>query len=185
MPPGGERVPGKRSSKNDSNMRPDKKEDRRRRRREGLKNGTWRHATEEEKRTFAWLKPTQFKPGHKFGHKIAGRKITKPITDRYREALEVKLPEDQRKLLGMPAGASMADVIAWRMVTLAAGENKRSIDAAKELREAIEGKATQPMDLNVLGGLPEKLRQMREAREAKAAARRVEKEKEDAENAAS
>jgi hypothetical protein len=74
----------------------------------------------------------------------SGRPKKKPITDRYREALEVELPDEIRVQLGLKKGATMADALARRMV-IRAISGRQAVEAAREMREAIEGKTpTQP-----------------------------------------
>ena len=76
----------------------------------------------------------------------SGRPKKKPITDRYREALEVELPDDIRIPLGLKKGATMADAVARRMA-IRAISGRQAVEAAREMREAIEGKApTQPSE---------------------------------------
>jgi hypothetical protein len=76
----------------------------------------------------------------------SGRPKKKPITDRYREALEVDLPDEIRVQLGLKKGATMADAVARRMV-IRASSGRHAVEATREVREAIEGKApTQPSE---------------------------------------
>jgi hypothetical protein len=76
----------------------------------------------------------------------SGRPKKKPITDRYREALEVDLPDEIRVQLGLKKGATMADAVARRMV-IRAISGRHAVEATREVREAIEGKApTQPSE---------------------------------------
>lgn len=94
--------------------------------------------TAEEKRLKVWLAANYFKKGQ--SGNPSGRPKKKPISDRYREALEVELPDEIRKTLGMHKGATMGDALARRM-TIRAIEGRNAVDAAREIREAVEGKA--------------------------------------------
>ena len=91
-----------------------------------------------------WLVPYRFGPNNCANP--SGRPKKKPITDRYREALEVELPDDIRIPLGLKKGATMADAAARRMA-IRAISGRQAVEAAREMREAIEGKApTQPSE---------------------------------------
>jgi hypothetical protein len=62
-----------------------------------------------------------------------------PISDRYAHIAEVKLPENIRKKLKLGPGATYGDAIALRTFQAAL---EGDIAATREVREAIEGKAT-------------------------------------------
>jgi hypothetical protein len=103
----------------------------------------------DEYRVTEHLKATQFLPGQS-GNPSGMRKRTKPITDRYVEALEVLLPEDVRKKLALKKGATMGDAIARKMA-IRAVSGARAVDAAREMREAIEGRAPQALKIQSQG----------------------------------
>jgi len=94
--------------------------------------------TPEEKASRAWLIPYHFKPGNNANP--TGRPKKKPITDRYLEQLEVVAPRDISEEIGLPPTATMADVIARRMA-IRAITGRQAVEATKEMREAIEGRA--------------------------------------------
>jgi hypothetical protein len=64
----------------------------------------------------------------------------RPITDMYAEILELQLSYRERIKRGLRPGATWAHAIAFAMVKAAANGN---VQAARELREAVEGKAPQ------------------------------------------
>lgn len=70
----------------------------------------------------------------------SGRPHKRPITDRYREILETLLPDEIRKALSLPTGATHGDAIALAQARQAI---KGKTEAAREIREAIEGKTPQ------------------------------------------
>src|SRR5258708_32075433 len=99
---------------------------------------------EEKKPKKPWLVPYRFGPNNCANP--SGRPKKKPITDRYREALEVELLDDIRSPLGWKKGATMADAVARRMA-IRAISGRHAVEAAREMREAIEGKTpTQPSE---------------------------------------
>jgi Family of unknown function (DUF5681) len=73
-----------------------------------------------------------------------GRPRKRPISQRYEEIVEVPLSERERKRLGLWQGATWGDAIALSQARAAV--NGRT-DAAREIREAIEGKATQRVEM--------------------------------------
>jgi Family of unknown function (DUF5681) len=80
-------------------------------------------------------KPYRFKPGE--SGNPGGRPKKRPISDRYAELAELELPETGRIKHDLPEGATYGDALAIVMFKLAL-EGKT--DAAREVREAIEGK---------------------------------------------
>jgi Family of unknown function (DUF5681) len=86
---------------------------------------------------------TQFKPG--VSGNPSGRPKRLPITDRYRDRLEEKLPDDDvhndlRKKLRLPKNATYGDLaVAMQMREATKGKTQ----AIQEIREAVEGKALQ------------------------------------------
>jgi hypothetical protein len=68
-----------------------------------------------------------------------GRPRRKPISDRYEFIAEIRLPEAERKRLKLPIGATYADAITFQQFLIAM---KGDTTAIREIREAIEGKAT-------------------------------------------
>jgi uncharacterized protein DUF5681 len=79
--------------------------------------------------------PYRFKPGQ--SGNPGGRPKKRPISDRYAEMAERELLEEDRIKHGLPEGATWGDALA-SVRFKAALEGKT--DAAREIREAIEGK---------------------------------------------
>ena len=69
----------------------------------------------------------------------SGRPRMQPISDRYAHIAEEKLPENIRKKLKLGPDATYGDAIALRTFQAALDGD---IVATREIREAIEGKAT-------------------------------------------
>src|SRR5271156_4076312 len=69
-----------------------------------------------------------------------GRPRKRPISDRYAEMVETVLPDDLRNAVGLPKGATYGDAIALSQARQAI---KGKPEAAREIREAIEGKTCQ------------------------------------------
>lgn len=67
-----------------------------------------------------------------------GRPKKKPIADRYHRIVETELPDDIRRALDLPRGATFGDAVALAQVRQAI---KGETAAAKEIREAIEGRS--------------------------------------------
>lgn len=88
-----------------------------------------------------WLAPYHWKAGGPSPNPT-GRPKKKPITDRYKEAIEVELPYEVRKALGLKTGSTMGDALARRMAIRAISGSK-AVEAAREMREAIEGRTPQ------------------------------------------
>lgn len=108
-------------------------------------NSSKKSYTAEERQQAVWLRPYHYGPGQ--SGNPSGRPKKKPITDRYHEQLETIAPPDIAEELGLPPGkATMADVIARRMAIRAVSSN-RAVEAAREMREAVEGKAPQAFEL--------------------------------------
>jgi hypothetical protein len=87
----------------------------------------------------------QFKEGNPGG----GRPKKRPITDRYHEGLEAPLEDNIRLALGLPEGATNGDAVAKAQIRAAI---KGKTYAARELREATEGKATERLEIVGEGG---------------------------------
>src|ERR1700724_264015 len=68
-----------------------------------------------------------------------GRPRRNPISDRYAETIERPLPERERKKRRLEQGATWGDALAMEQVAAAA---RGKTEAARGVREAIEGKAT-------------------------------------------
>jgi hypothetical protein len=99
--------------------------------------------------------PTQFPPG--VSGNPGGRPKKLPITDRYRERLEQTLPKTkyydrERKKLCLPDDATYGDLLSARQMFEAA--NRGRTDAAREIREAVEGKAIQRLRVEGPDGGP-------------------------------
>jgi uncharacterized protein DUF5681 len=86
--------------------------------------------------------PYRFKPGQ--SGNPGGRPKKRPISDCYEELAERELPEKERIKHGLPKGATYGHALAIVMFK-AALEGKS--DAAREIREAIEGKAAQRQEI--------------------------------------
>ncbi len=85
------------------------------------------------------LKP--WKPGE--SGNLSGWPKKRPISDRYAERAESPLPDKERIKRGLPKGATYGDALALDQFNAAL---KGRTDAAREIREAIEGKAPQRVD---------------------------------------
>lgn len=81
----------------------------------------------------------------------SGRPTKRPITERYQAVAEQLLPEDVRDALRLPKGASYGDAIALAQFRAAI---KGKTEAAREIREAIEGKSTQRFEATGANGEP-------------------------------
>ena len=100
---------------------------------------------EETPRTPAgrWPKGVSGNPG--------GRPKKKPITERYEAQLEVELPESLRLKLKLKKGATYGDAVALQVIRQAIlGKH----EAAREVREAVEGRAPQQIHLSGENGGP-------------------------------
>ncbi len=87
------------------------------------------------------LKP--WKPGQ--SGNPGGRPQKRPITEGYEQFANEKLPEDVCKKLGLKAGSTYAQGAARaQFIKALQGETK----AVAEIREAIEGKATQRIEID-------------------------------------
>jgi hypothetical protein len=78
----------------------------------------------------------------------------RPISERYSRVADLELPTRWRKRLGLWQGATWADAGVLGLFQAMAKGNPA---AAKEIREAIEGKSTQRVELPAEGGGPIKL----------------------------
>jgi Family of unknown function (DUF5681) len=67
----------------------------------------------------------------------------KPITDRYLRIVETELPDEIRGALGLPRSATFADAIGLAQARQAI---KGETAAAKEIREAIEGRSIEQVN---------------------------------------
>jgi hypothetical protein len=89
-----------------------------------------------------------WKPGQ--SGNLSGRPKKRPITERYAYFLEVPVSDRERIKRGLPKGATYGDAIAL-------GQMKRAItntQAAREIREAIEGRALQAVRIEEIEGDP-------------------------------
>jgi hypothetical protein len=94
--------------------------------------------------TPANLKP--FQVGNPGG---PGRPRKRPISEAYDDLLRTQLPETERKALGLKPGVTWAEAIALSRARHAL--TRAGVESARELREAVEGRATQRVELS--GGL--------------------------------
>ena len=92
------------------------------------------------KGTPANLKP--FKPGQ--SGNPGGRPKKRPISERYEALAEELLPDDLRLMMKLGKGATWGDALA---ISQYRGALKGKSDAAREIREGIEGRATQRLEL--------------------------------------
>ncbi len=88
------------------------------------------------------LKPP-WKPGQ--SGNPGGRPKRRPISDSYQALADVAIPAKIARKLRLPKGSTWRDTIAYAILQQAANGNVR---AAAEVREAIEGKATQRIELS-------------------------------------
>ncbi len=80
----------------------------------------------------------------------SGRPKRRPITDCYIRMADQEMPPDMCTQLGMKRGSSFADALArGQFIKAIKGEAKN----ASEIREAIEGKATQPIAVSAEASL--------------------------------
>ena len=91
--------------------------------------------------------PYRFKPG--VSGNPGGRPKKRPISDRYAEIAEREMSEEDRVKYGLPEGATYGDALA--IVTFRAALAGK-IEAAREVREAIEGKTPQRQEDHRHGG---------------------------------
>lgn len=96
------------------------------------------------------LKP--FTKGDKRIKAGPGRPRKWPLTQRYKEILEERLPTAECKKLGLKGTATIGDAIAMKMASQA--YKKGDVLATREIREAVEGKATQRIELSGPDGSP-------------------------------
>ncbi len=69
----------------------------------------------------------------------SGRPKRRPITDYYKQMAREKMPPDMCKQLGMKVGSTFGQALARQFIRGIKGEVRNAI----EIREAIEGSATQ------------------------------------------
>ncbi len=87
--------------------------------------------------------PYRWKPGE--SGNPGGRPKKRPLSDRYEELAHVLLPEKDRIKRGLPEGATYGDALVLCIFKAAL---KGRVDAAREIREAIEGKSQQRLELS-------------------------------------
>jgi hypothetical protein len=88
---------------------------------------------------------TQFKPG-KSGN-AGGRPKKKPITEAYQLLARSPMPPEMCRKMGLPTGSTWGEAVA--VAQFRAASMDRSTAAAKEIRECIEGKVHERVDLTV------------------------------------
>ena len=81
----------------------------------------------------------------------AGGPKRRPFSDRYAIMAEQPLPDDLRRKLHLDKGATWGDAVSYRLFVAAF---KGQPTAARELREAVEGRAAQRIELTGAGGKP-------------------------------
>lgn len=73
-----------------------------------------------------------------------GRPRKRPLSEAHDDVLRMELPMEVRVAMKLKAGATWADAIALGIARKAVAGD---VSAAKEMREAVEGKATQRIEL--------------------------------------
>jgi hypothetical protein len=110
-----------------------------------MKETLWTRAprlrTQSNPRSLANLLKGQWEPGR--SGNPSGRPKKKPITDRYHRIVETELPDDICHALDLPWDATFGDAIALAQERQAI---KGETAAAKEIREAIEGRSIEQVD---------------------------------------
>lgn len=86
--------------------------------------------------------PYRFKPGQ--SGNPGGRPKKLPISERYAAVAEAGLPDDLRRQMKLRKGATWGDALAISQFRAAI---KGRTDAAREIREAVEGKASLRLEL--------------------------------------
>lgn len=94
------------------------------------------------------LRATQFKAGHA-PTPGAGRPRRRPLSDRYLEMLESPFPPALFRKLGLRLGSTWAEALVETHFRAALRTTEAGNAARKELREAIEGKATQRHEVHL------------------------------------
>src|SRR5690349_2195648 len=85
-----------------------------------------------------------YKPGQ--SGNPAGRPRKRPLSEAYDNLLRELLPEQERKALKLPVGTTWAEAIASSRARHAL--TRAGVESARELREAVEGRATQRVELS-------------------------------------
>jgi hypothetical protein len=85
----------------------------------------------------------QFRPGQSGNPK--GRPVKRPLSQAYDDLLREPLPEKERQALNLPRGTSWAQAIAASRARHAL--TRSGVESAREMREAVEGKATMRFEL--------------------------------------
>lgn len=86
---------------------------------------------------------TRFRPGT--SGNPGGRPRIKPVTEASERTVLLPVPEEDRKKLGLPKGATWADAVAHGQIRAAA---KGSAPSATYVRETVEGKMPQTVTLD-------------------------------------
>jgi hypothetical protein len=91
--------------------------------------------------------PQNLRPPWQPGERVpgAGRPRKRPLSEAYDSLLRQPLPEAERKALGLPKGTTWAEAIAAARARHALRSS--GVESAREMREAVEGKATQRFEL--------------------------------------
>lgn len=98
-----------------------------------------------EERSKKNLRPP-WKPGE--SGNLKGRPRKRPLSDRYEQLLETRLPVEIARALKLPPGSLWADAIAHVSARTALKGTETGILQRRELREAVEGKATQRIEFH-------------------------------------
>jgi hypothetical protein len=91
----------------------------------------------------------------------SGRPKNRPISDLYAEFAQRPVPEKLRRALGLAKGATFAEA---QTVSLFIAASNGNVQAAREIREGIEGKAN---ERSKLGGIEEVVLHVVEERRGK------------------
>ena len=95
------------------------------------------------------METRKWKPGE--SGNPAGRPKKRPISERYEARAEMPLDEELRAVLKLPKGATYGDALAFAQFRSAI---KGKADAAREIREAVEGRTAQRLELTGAEGGP-------------------------------
>lgn len=98
--------------------------------------------------------PQNLRPPWQPGERVpgAGRPKKRPISEAYDDLLRSALPQRERVALGLPKGTTWAEAIALARGRQALSTRSASaVLSTKEMREGVEGKSTQRVEVDGLG----------------------------------